>query len=205
MRVVSEGLFFHPKGSEPADVLNRMLDGTVNPRLDRPFDPAFAETREALERIVDQISRAVGRVAMLRGMLARMDERLAAQEAATAVYAETGEIDPILAPTCESVAKGEVAEHLQKVKDETAFAMPDELAKAGWLKKSVHVTDNEIVVTIRKLRTDKPVTIEETAKAIVEKIKIAMQPFQVDGAHFRRVLRDRIAIRPQQPKGPPDG
>lgn len=203
MRVVSEGLFFHPDGSEPSDVLNRMLDGTVNPRLDSPFAPAFAETREARERIVDQISRTEGRLAMLRGMLARMDERLAAQEAAEVTFAETGEIDPILVPSCVTIAKAEVDKQAHKVKDETAFVLPDELVKAGWSQKSVHVTDNDIIVTIRKTRTDAPVTVEETAKAVVEKIKIAMQPFQVDGAHFR-VLRDRIATRPQQPKGPPD-
>jgi len=204
MRVVSEGLFFHPDGSEPSDVLNRMLDGTVNPRLDSPFAPAFAETREARERIVEQISRTEDRLAMLRGMLARMDDRLAAQEAAEATFAETGEIDPILVPSCVTIAKAEVDKQAHKVKDETAFVLPDELVKAGWSQKSVHVTDNDIIVTIRKTRTDAPVTVEETAKAVVEKFKIAMQPFQVDGAHFR-VLRDRIATRPQQPKGPPDG
>lgn len=205
MRVVSEGLFFHPKGSAPADVLNRILDGTVNPRLDSPFAPAFAETREARERIMQQIQRTETRLAVLRGMLQRMDERAEAQKAATDLYAETGEIDPILLPSCESLAKAEVAEQAQKVKEETDFVMPDDLAKDGWAKKSVRVTDDEIIVTIRKIRTDKPVTVEAKAKAIVEKIKIAMQPFQVDGAHYRRVLRDRIATRPQQPKGPPDG
>ncbi len=203
MRVVSEGLFFHPNGSEPSDVLGRMIDGTVNPRFDSPFAPAFEETREARGRIVDQISRTEGRLAMLRGMLARMDDRLAAQEAAVTAYAESGEIDPILVPTCETVAKAEIAEQAQKVKDETDFVMPPELETAGWHRKSVHVTDNAIVVTIYKVRTDAPVTVEAKAKAVVEKVKIAMQPFQVDGAHFR-VLRDRIATRPQQPKGPPD-
>lgn len=205
MRVVSEGLFYHPKGSAPADVLNRILDGTVNLRLDDPFWPAFAETCEARERIMQQIQRTETRLAVLRGMLKRMDDRVEAQEAATDRYAETGEIDPILLPSCEELAKAEVDKQAQKVKDETAFVMPDELAKDGWARKSVRMTDHEIIVTIRKIRTDKPVTVEAKAKAIVEKIKIAMQPFQVDGAHYRRVLRDRIATRPQQPKGPPDG
>lgn len=205
MRVVSEGLFEHPKSSAPADVLNRILDGTLNTRFDSPFLPAFAETREARERIVDQIRRAETRLAVLRSMLQRIDERAEAQNAATERYAETGEIDPILLPSCESLAKEEVAEQAQKAKDETAFAMPEGLAKDGWSQKSVRVTDNDIIVTLVKTRTDKPVTVEAKAKVIVEKIKIAMQPFQVDSAHYRRVLRDRIATRPQQPKGPPDG
>lgn len=205
MRVVSEGLFEHPRSSAPADVLNRILDGTANPRFDSPFAPAFAETREARERIVQQIQRAEERLNVLRSMLKRMDDRAEAQEAATERFAATGEIDPILLPSCVSLAKAEVAEQAQKVKEETAFVMPDELAKDGWARKSVHVTDNEIIVTIRKIRTDKPVTVEVKAEAIVEKIKVAMQPFQADGAHYRRVLRDRIATRPQQPKGPPDG
>lgn len=205
MRVVSEGLFFHPKGDDAGSVLNRMLDGTVNPRLDDPFWPAVLETREARKRIVQQIQRAEGRLNVLRGMLKRMDEQVQAQEAAPELYAETGEIDPILLPSCAELAKAEVAEQAKEVKNDTAFVMPDELVKDGWARKSVRVTDHEIIVTIRKIRTDKPVTVEAKAKAIVEKIKIAMQPFQVDGAHYRRVLRDRIATRPQQPKGPPDG
>lgn len=204
MKVVEEGLFFHPKGDGAEGILKRMLDGTVNPRLDDPFYPAIHETREARERLVKQIQNAESRLNLLRGMLKRLDENAEAQQAAIDRYAETGEIDPILVPTCESVAKVEVAEEAQKVKDETAFVMPPELETAGWHRKSVHVTQNEIVVTIYKVRTDKNAPVEAKAKAVAEKVKIAMQPFQVDGAHYRRVLRDRIATRPQQPKGPPD-
>lgn len=204
MRVVEEGLFFHPGGNGAEVILKRMLDGTVNPRLDDPFLPAIHETREARERLVKQIQNAESRLNLLRGMLKRLDEKVEAQQAAIDHYAETGEIDPILVLTCESVAKAESATEAQKGKDETSFVMPPELETAGWHRKSVHVTENEIVVTIYKVRTDNNVPVAAKAKAVVEKVKYAMQPFQVDGAHFRRVLRDRIATRPQQPKGPPD-
>ena len=205
MKVVEEGLFFHPKGEGAEGILKRMLDGTVNPRLDDPFYPAIHETRQERERLVAQIERAESRLNILRGMLKRLDEKSEAQQAAIDHYAETGEIDPVLVPSCESVAMAEVAEERQKVKAETAFVMPPELETAGWHRKSVHVTENEIVVTIYKVRTDNNVPVAAKAKAVVEKVKKAMQPFQVDGAHLRRVLLDRIATRPQQPKGPPDG
>lgn len=204
MKVIEDGLFFHPKGEKAADILKRMLDGTVNPRLDDPFLPAVEETREEGKRLKKQIQRAEQRLNQLRGMLKSLDEKAAAQQAAIEHYAETGEIDPVLVPTCEEVAKSEAAEEAQKVKEETAFVMPPELETDGWHRKSVHVTEREIIVTICKRRPHNTATVEDKAKAVVEKVKIAMQPFQVDGAHFRRVLHDRIATRPQQPKGPPD-
>jgi len=129
---------------------------------------------------------------------------LEAQEEAEAHFAETGEIYPILVHSCEALAKAEVAAQDKQAKEDIGFELPTELAEDGWSKKSVRVTEHEILVTIRKIRTDTHTNIEDEAEAIAEKIKIAMMPFQVDGAHYRRVLRDRIASRPQQPKGPPD-
>lgn len=204
MKTVVDGLFYHPEGDEPADVLKRLVEGTTNPRLDDPFEPALDETRMEMKRLREQLWNAKARVAILEHEQIRVQKRLEAQYKAKAHYAETGEIDPILVPSCEALAKVEVAAQDKKVKEDIGFELPTELEENGWLKKSVRVTEHEILVTIRKIRTDTHTNIEDKAEAIAEKIKIAMKPFQVDGAHYRRVLRDRIASRPQQPKGPPD-
>jgi len=202
MKVVTEGLFYHP-GKD--SVLERMVDGTVNPRLDDPFGPAIVEAAVERDRIKEQIRTAERRLLVLQGELKRAEAKLVAQAEARDHYAETGEIDPILVPSCEALAKAEIAEQDKKAKEDIAFNMPTELADDGWSKKSIRVTEDEIIVTIRKVRTDTRTTVEDEAEAMAEKVKIAMMPFQVDDAHYRRVLRDRIAARPQQPKGPPDG
>jgi hypothetical protein len=201
MKVIAEGLFYHPRGN---NVLDRLVDGTVNPRLDNPFAPALDEAQAERDRVNEQVRRAGERLRLLRNELKRAEAKLEAQEKAQAHYAETGEIDPILVPSCEALAMAEVAAQDKKVKEDIGFELPTELLEGGWLKKSVRVTEHEILVTIRKIRTDTHTNIEDKAEAIAEKVKIAMMPFQVDDARYRRVLRDRIASRPQQPKGPPD-
>ncbi|WP_432448916.1 hypothetical protein [Aliiroseovarius marinus] len=85
------------------------------------------------------------------------------------------------------------------------FALSDNLKEAGWrADKTVRVTDTEIIVTIRKKRTDTPVDVEQVKKRIAKVVENAMQPYRVDDSHYRGVLRERIARRPQQTKGPPD-
>jgi len=202
MRVVEEGLFYHP-GKD--SVLERMVEGTVNPRLDDPFAPAMAEATAERDRVRQQIARTEERLSLLRNELERAEAKLEAQIEAQTHFAETGEIDPILVPSCEALAKAEITKQAEKAKEDLAFNMPEELEKGGWIKKSIRITDDEILVTIRKVRKDTRTTVEDEAEAMTEKVKTAMMPYQTDDAHLRRVLRDRIAARPQQPKGPPDG
>jgi len=78
------------------------------------------------------------------------------------------------------------------------------LKDAGWTDDPIRVTETEVIVTIRRRRTDEPVDVEKTKKRIAKVVENAMQPFCVDDSHYRRVVRERIARRPQQPKGPPD-
>ena len=103
--MIADGLFFHPDGDRPAHVLNRMVDGTTNPRLDDVFAPALDATDRELEKLNEQIKRAKDR---LRKLV--IDKRHAIklqedQQKAVAKYAKTGEIDPILQPPVEHLAR----------------------------------------------------------------------------------------------------
>lgn len=204
MKTLADGLFFHPKGGTPDHILGRLVDGEANLRLDYPFAPAIDQTQQEIKKLDQQIENAEARVRLLKGTKDRAEARLEQQHVAEERYAETGEIDDVLLPSCDQLAKVKEAKQNAKIKDELDFTLPDELKAEGW-HESVRVTDREIIVTLKKTRTDNPSDVQVEAKKLVKKVKDAMRPFQTDDAHYRRVLRERIASRPQQPKGPPDG
>ena len=205
MRTVADGLFYHPDGVTSADVLKRLAEGTTNYNLDDPFKPAIDETEQELAKLEERIFRAEQRLITLRHEKIRAQQRLEAQSAAKARFVETGEIDEVLLPSVLSLAEAEVAEQRKKIKDAENFVLPEDLKSAGWkADKTIRVTDTEIIVTIRKRRTDTPVGVEQTEERIAKAVENAMQPYRVDASHYRRVLREHIARRPQQPKGPPD-
>lgn len=206
MRTMPDGLFFHPNGSGAAAVLKRMAEGTTNYNLDDPFLPAMHETRQEISKLDAQIIRAEERLIRLRHEKARAENRLEEQNEAAAQFVETGEIDPALLPSVEPLAKEEAKEQREEIKKAEAekFALPVELSESGWVDDPVRVTDTEIIVTIRKRRADTPVDAEEVEGRIAKVVENAMQPFRADASRYRVVLRERVAKRPQQPKGPPD-
>lgn len=205
MRTVADGLFHHPDGATAEKVLKRMAEGTTNYNFDDPFKPALDETEQELAHLDAQIDRAEHRLIELRHKRIRTQERLQAQQTAKEHFAETGEIDEVLFPSIESLVEAEAAAEREKIKKAEKFALPDKLKEEGWkADKSIRVTDTEIIVTIRKRRTDTPVDVQQTEKRIAKTIQRAMQPFRADDSRYRRVLRERISTRPQQPKGPPD-
>ncbi len=205
MKTLADGLFFHPKGGTPDHILGRLVDGEANVRLDYPFAPAIDQTQQEIKKLDQQIQNAEARVRLLKGTKDRAEARLEQQHVAEERYAETGEIDDVLLRSCDQLAKSKEAKQNAKIKGELDFTLPDELKDGGWHKQSVRVNEREIIVTLRKTRTDNPPDVQVEAKKLVKKVKDAMRPFQTDDAHYRRVLRERIASRPQQPKGPPDG
>ncbi|ETA53860.1 hypothetical protein [Ponticoccus alexandrii] len=207
MRALTDGLLFHPGGTTAADVLNRMADGTTNYNLDDPFKPALDETLDELDDVRRKIQETRARLAGLESAEDRLTARYKEQQAAKDRFAETGEIDPVLLPSVEALAEAEEAKQREEIKSAEAeeFVLSDDLKEAGWkADKTLRVTDTEIIVTIRKKRTDAPVDVEGVKKRIAKVVENAMQPFCVDDSRYRRVLRERIARRPQQPKGPPD-
>lgn len=206
MRNLADGLLFHPGGTTASDVLQRMVDGTTNYSLDDPFKPAIDETLDELEDVKRKIRETKARLAGLENAEKRLEARFDEQLTAKNRFAETGDIDPVLLPSVEALAKAEAAEQRHKIKEAEAekFVLPTELKDEGWTEDPIRVTDEEIIVTIRKRRTDTPVDVEQTEERIAKVVENAMQPYRVDDSHYRRVLNERIAKRPQQPKGPPD-
>lgn len=205
MKVVMVGLFAHPDGDDAAAVLKRMVDGTTNYRLDDPFKAALDETHRELKRLEKQIRDAEWRLISLKHERERAMQRLAEQEAAKTRYAETGEIDPVLVPSPKSIAEADVAAAREAVRKQTDFALPPVLEEQGWNRKGpVRVTEHEIIVTISKPRTDGADQVEVVERRVAESIAFALESYRTSDAHFRRVLRERISARPQQPREPPD-
>ena len=207
MKTAADGLFFHPDGASAGDVLKRMAAGTTNYNLDDPFLPAIAETIQALEKLEGQIIRAEERLIRLRHAKIQAEKRLSEQQAAAERFAKSGEIDTTLMPSVEALAEAEAKKQREEIKKAEAneFVLSDDLKEAGWkADKTIRVTDTEIIVTIRRKRTDTPVDVEQVKKRIAKVVDNAMQPYRVNDSHYRRVLREHIARRPQQPKGPPD-
>ena len=206
MKAESYGLFYHPEGVNASDVLQRMADGTTDYRLDDPFKPAIDEADAEIARLAKKLFDAEHRVNALKNELERARQKRTKQEAAKEVFAETGVIDPILIPSVAPIVQNEVIEEANKVRSDLDFSLPKELEAQGWTQKGhAVVKDQEILITIRKARPDTPETPEAKQERVTSSVVQAMQPFRVDGSHFRRVLRERIATRPQKPKGPPNG
>ncbi|MCD1624665.1 hypothetical protein K7H22_01495 [Seohaeicola saemankumensis] len=203
-RILSDGLFFHPDGMTAMDMLKRLADGSSHHGFDNPFAPALAETDEKIARLKQQIRDAEQRVALLNSELERAQQRRADQQEALARFVETGEVDPILVPDCAKLAEDEAAKQRAAIKEQVQFTLPKELEADGWSQKGdVQVTDSEIIVTIRKPRTDLPINVDLEASKIVAKVKEAVKPFSEEGSVYRFALRERIAARPQQPREPP--
>lgn len=148
---------------------------------------------------------AEARVVALKNELERAQQRRADQYDALVRFADTGEIDPILTPPVESLARAEVAKADAAIRDEIDFDLPAELEAQGWIQKGPpRVTEHEILITIKKTRTDNTKYVDQVEERIEKAVGIALQPFRVDGSHYRCFLRDRINTRPQQPREPPD-
>lgn len=200
---VVDGLFFHPKGSKPTDVLSRLVEGTTNGRLDNPFAPAINDTASEIAKLNEQIERAEIRTKLLRAAKERAEEKLLAQAEAVEKYSETGEIDPILEPSVDRLAAAEVAKQDAEYKKEIEFAVPDQLVEAGWSQKGrIRVTEYEEIVVLRRSRKEYSERVEKVEERLSKAIQFSMLPFRTDGEHFH-LLRERIAKRPQQPEGPP--
>jgi len=158
-----------------------------------------------LAKLEERIFRAEQRLIMLRHEKARAQQRIEEQRAAKKRFVETGEIDEVLVPSVLALAEAEASEQRKEIRDAEKFVLPEDLKNAGWeADKTIRVTDTEIIVTVRKQRTDTPVDVEQTEERIAKVVEIAMQPYRADDSHYRRVVREHIARRPQQPKGPPD-
>lgn len=205
MRTEADGLFYHPDGATAAAVLKRMAESTTNYNLDDPFEPAIDESERELAKLEERIFRAEQRLITLRHEKVRAQQRLEEQRAAKKRFVETGEIDEVLVPSVLALAEAEAAEQRKKIRDAEKFVLPQDLKKAGWeADKTIRVTDTEIIVTIRKRRADTPVDVELAKERIAKTVEDSMQPYRVEDSRYRRVLREHIARRPQQPKGPPD-
>lgn len=205
MKTVQDGLFYHPDGVTAEAILKRMADGTTNYRLDNPFKPAIDATADEIARIERKVRDAEARVVALKNELARAQQRRADQDAALVRFADTGEIDPILTPPVDSLARAEVAKADAAIRDGVDFKMPAELEAQGWIQNGPpRVTEHEILITIKKTRTDNTEYVEQVEERIEKAVGIALQPFTLDGSRYRTGLRDRIATRPQQPREPPD-
>ena len=75
--MIVDGLFFHPEGSTPKHVLDRMLDGTTNPRLDDIFAPALNASLAEVRKLAEQVQDAEDRLAVLEGAKQRAVELVA--------------------------------------------------------------------------------------------------------------------------------
>jgi DNA-binding transcriptional regulator PaaX len=205
MRVVRDGLFHHPEGATAQAILKRMAEGTTSYHFDDPFKPAIDATDDEIARIEKRIFDAEWRIVALKEELKRAQQKRADQEAALIKFAETGEIDPVIMPPVDALARSEVAKADAEIRGKLDFKLPDALTEQGWVQKGKpRVTEHEILITISKSRTDDTEYVEKVEERLAKAVSVALQPFAVDGSRFRKALRERIAARPQQPREPPD-
>jgi len=54
MTGLRDGIFAHQEGATPRHVVERLLDGRVNPRLDNPFAMTFEELKDRIAKAKKQ-------------------------------------------------------------------------------------------------------------------------------------------------------
>lgn len=179
---LNEGLFYHPAGTSPEEVLRRLADGSFNPRLDNPFLPKLAEMarqmqavtkrRENLEAQQREIPRKLADCA--RDAADLIDE-FAELQAQMQRFEETGEIADVT--DADRVIAEQEAQHRHKTIAAVETVLEDltEGAMAGWEVESKSARGKYVFVTFKRLASDfnaepapVPESIKEAVKAAVE-------------------------------------
>lgn len=183
---LNEGLFYHPAGTSPEDVLRRLADGSFNPRLDNPFLPKLAEMARQMQVVTE---RRLNLEAQQREIPLKLAD--CARDAADLIaefaelkaqmqrFEETGEIADVLTDAKQVIAE-QSAEHRSK----TIAAVETELedltngAMAGWEVERKSSKGNYVFVTFKRLVSDFNAEPAPVPESIREAVKVAVESYR---------------------------
>ncbi|MGQ0565462.1 MAG: hypothetical protein ACT4OK_10370 [Gemmobacter sp.] len=201
MTGLRDGIFAHQEGSTPRHVVERLLDGRVNLRLDNPFAMTFEELKERIAKAKKQKFDAEHRVLLLAGEIDRLETQQRDLVEAQQRFVETGEIDPALIPECDHVV-AEQASGRNAVACKAARAVIEDKVKAeGWQVERTHADDRYVYVTIKRAREEFDTVEEPQKERIVARVIEAIESRKDAFRQFLAPMR-RIATAPVNPAAP---
>lgn len=188
------GFFYHPDGVSAVDVAKRVIDGTIDPRLDDLFSVAIQETKEAIRAGEKRAARLLARrdqieVEMLRieQEEAELNARIASQHEAVAKYQRGEELSDsevqLLTPACAQ------SQRPSKTEVEAEFDQHRQSIPEGWEVTGTRMDEDFIYVTMKRERVSK----KPPTETVTGKIKAALQLFFAPG--FKRESRVRYSDR----------
>lgn len=205
----TDGFFYHPQGTKPESIVSRIASGQLNPHLDDIFTVTLDETLKQTDKVFERRQRLISRKDEIEQELATLaDEerelvrRYADQREAITRYQETGEINEILIPSCETLEKAEA----KAERDAEIEAVSSELAvPKDWEVDRRRVDDNYVYVTLKRKRENvsdgRPV--DRVSKKVQKVIELFRSP---DFDRKQRIQfwnsRFRASIQPIIPAAP---
>lgn len=194
-----DGIFFHNEGATPRDVVDRMLDGRTNPRLDDPFAMTFKEMADRLARAKKQKFDAEHRAMLLENEIARLEQEHRELLAARAQFYETGVIDPVLLPECGEVFSAEQS----KVDREACKAAQESMAVPdGWQVDRKHVDDQYVYITLKRRREEFDKVERPVQARIATRVQQVIETLRGEFRAFRAPRAPRVATTPLNPAAP---
>ena len=203
----TDGFFYHPKGTKPAAIAERIATGEVNPRLDDVFSVAIQETKDERRANAQRENRLLARIDEIKAGMKRLaaenaalDARLAQQHEAIAKYQQGDDLDEaeraLLTPKCDRLARD-----LLKADADAEYEAVKETLPAGWEATGHRCDDDFIYVTIRRERVRKASPEESIRKKIQRVLNLFFAPdFDRQG---RVQLWDRLGtLGPINPAAP---
>ena len=183
---LNEGLFYHPAGTSPEDVLRRFADGSFNPRLDNPFLPKLAAMAQQMQAVTErrlnleaQQREIPRKLADCARDTADLIAEFAELKAHIQRFEETGEIADVLTDAAQVIAE-QSAEHRSKTISavETELKVLTKGAMAGWEVERKSAKGSYVFVTFKRLVSDFNAEPAPVPESIREAVKVAVESYR---------------------------
>ncbi len=202
MTGLRDGIFAHQEGANPRNVVERLLDGRVNPRLDNPFAMTFEELTNRIAKANKQKFDAEHKVRALANEITRLEKQQRDLVDAQRRFIDTGEIDPSLIPECDHVVAQQTSER-NGIACKAARAVIEDTVKAeGWQVERTHADDQFVYVTIKRRREEFDTVDEPQKERIVARVREAIESRKDAFRQFLAPMRRRASTAPVNPAAP---
>ena len=201
MTGLRDGIFAHQEGATPRHVVERLLDGRVNPRLDNPFAMTFEELKDRIAKAKKQKFDAEHRVRALANEITRLEQQQRDLVEALQRFVETGEIDPSLIPECDHVVAEQASERNGIACKAARAVIEDKVKAEGWQVERTHADDQFVYVTIKRRREEFDTVEEPQKERIVARVRDAIESRKDAFRQFLAPMR-RASTAPVNPAAP---
>ncbi|MGX9350704.1 hypothetical protein ACS3QZ_05850 [Shimia sp. W99] len=209
MTELRDGFFYHPDGESPELSMHRLLSGEHNPAFDDLFSTTIQEADSEIREVERDRKKLLSQLVDLRKKLLSLRANRDEIEQAVQTFEETGEIAPVLIPTCDAMVAQEQAAlrnadaPIKATEIDDAKAALVETLPDGWDVAETAADDEFVYVTVKRQRTivaaERP-SSDETRARIIERVQQAFECYGSDFLNRVRPLRPlTVSANPRAP------